>query len=576
MSDQKYEGISNMQEANKYTGNKRNRTKSKNILKKSFKTMAETIEEAEDTNLKAYYENPKKDTEKFKQEKNTNDTHKVYLNQVISRRFNLLNFPMYPTSDEDISVYLSKKFINENTYFNIDYNYLPCPNTGFTKKELENLNINHLDLVDNKLDYYQSENNSYKIIHSFYKDIQNVIYDIQDNFLKKKENIFSEKDALTLQILIRNCNLFTNFLMQVHYEKFPKIQKLPRFSKSPRKFFKEKNVKILINNNNLFENNNNNNSTNINNNNIANNQNINNINNTLTTTINNGAMQNTSNNQLQSTIINTQNLPNGDLFSGNKLDSNNLISTNTYTATSSTKKNSAFKSLSQLKVSSPQKMRTPLHSHNKPNRSNSLMNSGNNNNPNSALKRTTDSDKKNSSAKSKKSDIYYNINNSLVNNFNSKKGKKLFTAKTVEPTCYKCDFCKREFKNGQALGGHISQAHPQQSNKYKMKLYIRNSRTERREIIYTARQKLFQKYQINLDQLVENDEKKKIKEFLKLHKNEYKKILTYLKMEKGVLPSGSKCTQKKGRFNIRILDFDNIENNEVALDENAEKKEEIN
>jgi len=38
---------------------------------------------------------------------------------------------------------------------------------------------------------------------------------------------------------------------------------------------------------------------------------------------------------------------------------------------------------------------------------------------------------------------------------------------SLESDTYKCDFCDRIFKNGQALGGHISQSHPNQSSKYK-------------------------------------------------------------------------------------------------------------
>ena len=94
---------------------------------------------------------------------------------------------------------------------------------------------------------------------------------------------------------------------------------------------------------------------------------------------------------------------------------------------------------------------------------------------------------------------------------------------------YKCDFCERVFKNGQALGGHISQSHPKQSNKYKQKIEIRNSRTDRRELLYEARRRLFSAYNIDLDYLLKNKRKNEIKMFIKVHKNEYKKELIYLK-----------------------------------------------
>ena len=94
---------------------------------------------------------------------------------------------------------------------------------------------------------------------------------------------------------------------------------------------------------------------------------------------------------------------------------------------------------------------------------------------------------------------------------------------------YKCDFCERVFKNGQALGGHISQSHPKQSNKYKQKIEIRNSRTDRRELLYEARRRLFNSYHIDLDYLLKNKRKNEIKMFIKVHKSEYKKELLNLK-----------------------------------------------
>ena len=94
---------------------------------------------------------------------------------------------------------------------------------------------------------------------------------------------------------------------------------------------------------------------------------------------------------------------------------------------------------------------------------------------------------------------------------------------------YKCDFCPRIFKNGQALGGHISQSHPNQSDKYKQKIEIRKSRTDRRELLYEARRRLFKAYNIDLDYLIKNKRKNEIKNFIKMHKVEYKKELNALK-----------------------------------------------
>ena len=118
-----------------------------------------------------------------------------------------------------------------------------------------------------------------------------------------------------------------------------------------------------------------------------------------------------------------------------------------------------------------------------------------------------------------------NENNILIN----KPKTAIFKANIPMANTYKCDFCDRIFKNGQALGGHISQSHPKQSYKYKQKIEIRNSRTERREILYEARRRLFKGYNIDLDYLLKNKRKDDIKNFIKVHKVEYKKELTALK-----------------------------------------------
>ena len=107
-----------------------------------------------------------------------------------------------------------------------------------------------------------------------------------------------------------------------------------------------------------------------------------------------------------------------------------------------------------------------------------------------------------------------NENNILIN----KPKTAIFKANIPMANTYKCDFCDRIFKNGQALGGHISQSHPKQSYKYKQKIEIRNSRTERREILYEARRRLFKGYNIDLDYLLKNKKKDDIKNFIIFHK----------------------------------------------------------
>ena len=81
----------------------------------------------------------------------------------------------------------------------------------------------------------------------------------------------------------------------------------------------------------------------------------------------------------------------------------------------------------------------------------------------------------------------------------------------------------KEFKNGQALGGYISQSPPKQSNKYKQKIEIRNSRIDRRDLLYETRRRLFKFYHIDLDFLLKNKRKMKLKFVLKYIKLNTKK-----------------------------------------------------
>ena len=121
------------------------------------------------------------------------------------------------------------------------------------------------------------------------------------------------------------------------------------------------------------------------------------------------------------------------------------------------------------------------------------------------------------------------INENENNVSNNKQRTAIFKSKIPMSNAYKCDFCERVFKNGQALGGHISQSHPKLSYKYKQKIEIRNSRTDRRELLYEARRRLFKAYNIDLDYLLKNKRKNEIKNFIKVHKVEYKKELNSLK-----------------------------------------------
>ena len=52
---------------------------------------------------------------------------------------------------------------------------------------------------------------------------------------------------------------------------------------------------------------------------------------------------------------------------------------------------------------------------------------------------------------------------------------------------YKCKYCERTFKKSVSLGGHISKAHNGQSDNYKKKMEIRESRNQDREYLSQAK-----------------------------------------------------------------------------------------
>jgi len=318
----------------------------------------------------------------------------------------LLNLHIIKNICEIKNINIPKSIVNSLTskykYFNIlNVN----DNSSKNEYNLEKMNLTIDELQDNNLEYYEGEVNCVKIIKNYIKDINKEIDKIKINCMNKRKNIYILKSILLIELLIRNCNLFTNYLSQ----KFNKMIK--------------------------------------------------------NTCINNFQKINPINQMTPKFVL----IP-------------------------------SKQSISNI--------------NNKPYLKN--------------LPENHDTIKKKSCNANQK--INYNIpseNNLFIN-----KQKALFRAKIPSMNAYKCDFCERIFKNGQALGGHISQSHPKQSNKYKQKIEIRNSRTDRRELLYEARRRLFISYNIDLDYLLKNKRKNEIKMFIRAHKNEYKKELIQIKSNK--------------------------------------------
>ena len=86
---------------------------------------------------------------------------------------------------------------------------------------------------------------------------------------------------------------------------------------------------------------------------------------------------------------------------------------------------------------------------------------------------------------------------------------------------YKCEICSKEFINFHKLGGHMSKMHPNCSEKYKKQNDIRKQREGNRKVLDFVKEKLFEKYNLNYRKMKKNDEKEKIKSFIKTHQKEY-------------------------------------------------------
>ena len=349
---------------------------------------------------------------KNKKKVNTN----INISQVSLHGFCLSNLQIIENIYELKNIILPKTLIK---FLNKKYNYFKIIHTDNNSTNTYDYNLNQINLTfvelkENNLDYYKDETNAAKIIKNYCNDINKEIENIETYYINKKNIIYINKSILLLELIIRNCNLFTNYILK-------KINQVNNGAKT--------NNKII--NNNIF-------------------QKINNSN-SLTPKFISIPPKNLIQN------INKQYIP-------------TLPENNNTTAKKALFWNTSIKT---------------------------------NNNANS--------------------------NENIINNLFINKQKTLFRAKIPLMNTYKCDFCERVFKNGQALGGHISQSHPKQSNKYKQKIEIRNSRTDRRELLYEARRRLFNSYNIDLNYLLKNKRKNDIKMFIKVHKCEYKKELSNLK-----------------------------------------------
>ena len=134
--------------------------------------------------------------------------------------------------------------------------------------------------------------------------------------------------------------------------------------------------------------------------------------------------------------------------------------------------------------------------------------------------------------------INNNYNNILISPFKIKnKTFKTTTKKIKHFKTYLCEFCNKAYSNGQGLGGHMSRIHPNQSYKYKDKIRIRNERVGKRKRLIEIKRKLFNKYGLDFDSLLNKKEKIEIQQFLLIHKDEYRNLKKQVKKNEDVLIS---------------------------------------
>jgi hypothetical protein len=332
------------------------------------------------------------------------DYEKFNLNEIFIQNYHLNNFPLINLTDEQKFINVLLKLTNKKNYFKIK-KLEENSDEIFNENLLKKINIPISILKLKNLYYYENEMNVYNILLNYYKDIKNIILNIQKNYINKKRKIYNEKNLLKLEILIRNCNLFTDYIINLYNEK-----KIPIYQNNEIKILNEENNKK-----NIFLNN------------------------------------------PPSIIKNTKKIP--IIF---QCDLNKNLNNNFYLNEEESSEN---------------------------------------------------------------------------NNKTTKKKKKIIFLSKIKKDKFICEFCNKEFKNGQAYGGHLSQTHPNQSKKYKEKIKTRNRRENIRDIIDNCRKSILNKYGYEYNNSSkEKCDKKLVKQILKEHKLEYRKLLINMKKFYGILP----------------------------------------
>ena len=149
---------------------------------------------------------------KLKNEGNIN----INITQISLHGYHLINLQIIENVYELQNYNLPKTLIK---LLNKKYKYFKLHhfNNSFSKNQeynIDKINLTLIELQDNNLDYYKQETDTIKIIKNYCDDMNKEIEKIKKNYINKKKIIYMTKSILLLELLIRNCNLFTNYLLK--------------------------------------------------------------------------------------------------------------------------------------------------------------------------------------------------------------------------------------------------------------------------------------------------------------------------------------------------------------------------
>ena len=144
-----------------------------------------------------------------------NDNKNINIKQISLHGHHLLNLDLIQNiNDIDIkNISFPKKLIKLITkkykYFSLIFE----KNSPKKEYNLEKITLTLNELKQNNLDYFPDEINTNTIIKKYCQEMQSTLDKIKSNYLSKKKSIYLTKNILLLELLIRNCNLFTNYIL---------------------------------------------------------------------------------------------------------------------------------------------------------------------------------------------------------------------------------------------------------------------------------------------------------------------------------------------------------------------------